>query len=118
MEKIRLANNKEYQAKDFALSQDGEKISFTVCGVPDYPTLRLDLSYENLSTISIVTEGGAVSGIYEGYTQLGNRYGVEESVDGILDITVYLSMEDEAKNRMDQLRADLDYLAMMGGIEL
>ncbi len=118
MEVIKFVNGKECQAKDFILSQGDTCFGFTACGVPDYPSLRNDLTPANLSTIHIITEGGAVSAIYEGYTQLGSRYSVEKNEDGTMDITVYLLRENATQKCMDQLRADLDYLAMMGGIEL
>lgn len=108
METIILSNELEYPIKDIA--QDGDNLIITVCGIADYPTFRATLTKESLETISVHTEGGTLSTVYESYTKLAGKYGIEENEDGTMNITVYLSKENELLKRIAVLEAEVEEL--------
>lgn len=106
MEKAKLFNGLEYQAKDFG--QSGESFNLTVCGIIDYPTFRGTLTADNLATIEVYSEGGVLSAEFNGYTKL-DRIEIKE-VDGAMDITVYLLKESELLQRISALETEVQEL--------
>lgn len=91
MEKAKL-NTIEYPVKD--ILQNGDSLSFAACGITDYAAFRNTLNTENLAVIEVYSEGGVLSTVFEGYTDLTGKFGISENEDGTMDVTVYLEKPD------------------------
>ncbi|MBE5965390.1 MAG: hypothetical protein E7255_00165 [Lachnospiraceae bacterium] len=92
MEKIKLLGGTEFPAYEFEEYED--KLGFTVSGISNYAEFRNTLNSNNLSTIEVYSEGGALSTVFEGYTDLTGKFGIIENEDGTMDVTVYLEKPD------------------------
>ncbi|MDF2908244.1 MAG: hypothetical protein K0R34_3565 [Herbinix sp.] len=111
MDKIKLFNGNEYNAKDFA--QIGDNLGFTVPGLSDFASFRGVLTPENLESIEVYSEGGALCAVFVGYSQVTGKFGIEETAEG-LDITVNLKKEDELLKRIKLLEEEVAALKVPG----
>jgi hypothetical protein len=105
MEKIKLSNELEYPAYGF--DQNGEVLCFTVANVPDFVAFRSTLTSDNLSVIGVYSEGGVLSTIFEGYTTVIGKFGIEENEDGTINVTVYLEKPNLVMQRIAELEAEV-----------
>ena len=92
MEKIKLLGGTEFPAYGF--EEYEEKLGFTVAGISDYANFRNTLTSENLSTIEVYSEGGTLSTVFEGFTDLTGKFSIIENEDGTMDVTVHLEKPD------------------------
>lgn len=108
MEKIILTNEQEYSIKD--IKQNGDELEVTLCNIADFYALKDTLTPVNLETITVHTEGGVLSTIFENYSKLTGKYSIEENEDGSINVTVYLAKENELLKRMAALEAKIQEL--------
>ncbi|MDF2908996.1 MAG: hypothetical protein K0R34_4317 [Herbinix sp.] len=102
MEKIKLLNGNEYNAKEFA--QIGDDLRFTVLNLPDFFSFRSELTPENIGSVEVYSEGDALCAVFDGYTHVTGKFGIEEATEGI-DITVYLRKPDETAVLREEVAA-------------
>ena len=105
MEKIKLSNETEYFVEN--PTQNGDNLSLTFCGLPDYASFRNTLNEENLEVIEVYSEGGVLSTVFEGYTTLTGKFDIAENDEGTMDVTVYLKKPDPVLQEIAGLKIEI-----------
>ncbi len=128
MEKLKLMTGKEYVLAIGGFFADEEKVWIRI--VTDETLERVMESFSDVSATQemyVLNEDGTTREAMIGYTDRGNTFtrtegivvdrynteaGIQETVGNTLEFTM---MKKSLEKTVEQNRADIDYLMMMGG---